>query len=354
MRKSILRWARGLVAVGIFYLLFAPVSIDPVAWTPTKAPAMAGPYAPNQRLKGVARIGEGFGIGPEDVALDAQGRIYAGYVDGRIVRFDKDGKNPKVFSTTGGRPLGLAFDGRGNLYVADAVRGLVVIAPNGKFGVLVTQAEGVKFRFTNDVVVAKDGMVYFTDSSARFGIEEPIADIFEHRGTGRLMAYNPADRSLKVLLRGLQYANGIAISPDQSFVLVVETASYRVRRFWLKGPKAGRDEIFIDNLPGFADNISSNGRGTFWLAMFTVRNPVADRLAGYPFVRRMIWRLPQALQPGPKRYSFVLGLDAAGKVTHNLQDPQGRFWPITSVEEAGGHLYLGSLTEPAIGRIKVR
>lgn len=338
---------------GLLYLAFWPVDIEPVAWSPPAAPALAGPYAPNGRLKEVVRLAEGLGRGPESIAFDRMGRLVTGYEDGRIVRFARDGKNPTVIANTGGRPLGLDYDLTGNLYVADAAKGLLRITPDGAVAALATEAEGGAFRFTNDLAVARTGVVYFTDSSMRFGAGEAVTDIFEHRPTGRLMAFDPRSGSLRVLMRGLQYANGVALSADQQSVAVVETGWYRVHRYWLAGPKAGTSEILIANLPGFPDNITARPDGGFWLALFTVRNPAADRLAGWPFLRKVVWRLPQSVQPEPKRYSFVLGLDADGNVTHNLQDPTGRFAPITSAREAGGWLYLGSLEEKAIGRIKV-
>jgi sugar lactone lactonase YvrE len=352
VRRGILRLVSAIVFFGVFYLLFWPVSIDPVAWSPPEAPKLQGPYAVNDRLAAAARFGAGIGSGPEDIAVDRNGWIHTGFKDGRIVRIAPDGKSHKLVAKTGGRPLGLRFDAAGNLIVADASKGLLRVTPDGKITVLATQANRTGFRFTNHLAIARDGTIYFSDSSTRWGAGQAIADIFEHLGTGRLMAYNPRTKSVRVLLDKLQYANGIALARDESYVLVVETALYRIRRYWLKGPKAGSADIFIDNLPGFPDNLSANGKGTFWLAMFTVRNPAADALAGMPFLRKVVWRLPQFLQPGPKPYAFVLGLDESGKVIHNLQDPRGRYSPVTAAVEAGSYLWLGSLSATSLARIK--
>ena len=142
----------------------------------------------------------------------------------------------------------------------------------------------------------------------------------EHRGNGRFLAYDPKTKTTRTLLRDLSFANGVAVSPDQSFALVVETAKYRVHRVWLSGPKAGQSDIFIDNLPGFPDGITSNGKGKFWLALVTPRDETLDKLLPQPFLRKVVMRLPKFLQPAPKRYSFVLGLDLNGQVTDNLQN----------------------------------
>ncbi len=351
--RLVLSLVAALAAAAVLYLLAWPVEIEPVAWQPPEPPGLAGVYAPNRRLEAVERLGEGAGVGPEDVAVDGVGRIYAGMEDGRIVRFAPDGANPEGFADTGGRPLGLDFDGAGNLIVADAFKGLLALAPDGKITVLATGAEGVPFRFTDDVDVAADGTIYFSDASSKFPYGKPVADILDHRGHGRLLAYDPETKTTRVLLAGLQFANGVAVSPDQSFVLVAETGAYRIRRYWLTGPEAGKADMLIDNLPGFPDGVSAGTGGVFWVAIFAPRNPTADALADKPFLRKVVWRLPQALQPQAERYPFILGLDRDGRVVHNLQGAGGGYAPITSVEERAGALYLGSLTEPAIGRIAV-
>ena len=143
------------------------------------------------------------------------------------------------------------------------------------------------------------------------------------------------------------------MAPDNSFLLVNETGAYRTKRYWLTGEKKGKAEVFIDNLPGFPDGISSDGKGTFWLALVTPRDPNVDAILPRPFLRKIIMRLPEVMKPGAKNYGFVLGLDSNGKVIHNLQDPAGSYAQITSVEEHGGMLYLGSLVEDAIGRVPV-
>lgn len=341
-----------VVIVGLItlYLLFWPVPIDPVAWTPPKAPELTGDYEPNTHLASVERLGTGAGVGPEDVAVDSQGRIYGGMEDGRILRFQPDGSNPEVFAKTGGRPLGLHFDASGNLMVADMSKGLLSISPDGVITVLSTEQGSIPYKLTNDVDVAKDGTVYFTDTSWKFSGKELRLEAMEHRPYGRLLAYDPEQKTTRLLLDNLHYANGVAVSPDQSFVLVVETLKYRVWRYWLSGPRQGESEIFIDNLPGFPDGVSCNRKDTFWLAIVFPRNAALDATLPKPFLRKIIARLPEALQPAPAHYGFILGLDVAGRVVHNLQDP-GAFIQISSVQEHEGMLYLGSLVEDAIGRL---
>lgn len=350
-----------LLAVVVLYLLFWPVQISPQAWTPPPAPSLTAQYQQNSLLATTERLSlgtgtpaPGAGFGPEDVALDAEGRIYTGLDDGRIMRLQTDGTKPEVFSNTHGRPLGLAFDPGGNLIIADAIKGLLSIARDGSITVLTTSADGLAFGCTNDLDVATDGTIYFTDASSKYPLTNFTADLLEHRGNGRFFAYDPKTKTTRTLLRDLCFANGVAVSPDQSFVLVVETGTYRVHRFWLKGAKQGQADIFIDNLPGFPDGISSNGKGEFWLALVTPRDTGLDKLLPHPFLRKAVARLPKFLQPAPKRYSFVLGLDLNGAVIDNLQKGSPECYAeIANAVERAGTLYFGSIGESSVGRYRL-
>ena len=173
-----------------------------------------------------------------------------------------------------------------------------------------------------------------------------------HRPLGRLLVYDPTTKETTTLLSNLYFANGVAVSPDGEFVLVNETSAYRVTKYWLKGEKTGQSEMIMENLPGFPDGISSNGKGIYWIALPAKRKEIIDNLAGKPFIRKVVLRLPESIQPSPDRHGFVLGIDGNGQVIHNLQDPSSEsFSPITSVEEKNGILYLGSLTYPGFARI---
>lgn len=341
-----------LIAFSLFaafvWAVVAPSEIDPVAWTPPEPPGLRGPYAENDRLTLKLYLADANIVGPEDVTRDAQGRFYTGVADGRIIRFTLEGA-VETFVNTGGRPLGLEFDGSGNLIVCDAHKGLLSVAPDGAITTLATEHDGVPFGFTDDLDIARDGTIYFTDATWKFHAPNYRADLMEHRGNGRFLRYEPATRKTALLIGDLCFANGVALSEDESFVLVNETWSYRVLRYWLAGEKKGTSDVFIDNLPGFPDNISWNGQDTFWLALANPRNGMVDALAPYPRIRRVFWRLPEVFLPAAVRHSFVLGLDSSGKVVHNLQRRNGELAPVTSANQFDNLLVLGSVEDPRIG-----
>ena len=344
--------ALGLLLLLLIYLFFWPVPVHPAAWDPPQPPTLTGQFQQNSRLATVERLPVGFA--PEDVALDAENRIYAGLDDGRVIRLQPDGSHPETFADTHGRPLGLSFDANGNLIVADALKGLISISPSGVITVLTREADGTPFGATNDLDIAKDGTIYFTDASRKFPMTNYKADIVESQPNGRLLAYNPADKTTRIVLDNICFANGVAVSPDQSFVLVCETARYRVRRVWLTGLKQGQSDFFIDNLPGFPDGVSSNGVDKYWVALVTPRDAMLDKLLPHPFLRKAVLRLPKFLQPKPKQYAFVVGLDNDGRVVENLQDgSESCYGQIANVIERNGFLYFGSIGESAVGRYRL-
>jgi sugar lactone lactonase YvrE len=316
-------------------------------------------------------------VGPEDFAIEPSGDLVCGTADGRILRVRVTDGRSEELAQTGGYPLGLAFDRHGNLLIADAHRGLLSLdehrglqspaqgrefpnlgedpglptpAPGGEVRALVTEEGGAALHFTNGVAIGASGAVYFSDSSRRHGPEAVHREALDAQPSGRLLRYDPATGAVDRLLDGLFFANGVAVDPEERFVLVAETFAYRVTRYWLQGAQAGRSEAFVEDLPGLPDGISYNGAGVYWLALFAPRSRLLDALAHWPSVRRLLAWLPASLLPAPERHGRVLGLDIEGRVVHDLRDPAGTYAPISSARQVGPWLYLGSLTESGIGR----
>lgn len=77
-----------LLAGAALYLALKTSPIDPLAWDAPAAPQMTGVLEPNDTLMKAELLGQGQLHGPEDTAVDSQGRVYAGLADGRVVRLD--------------------------------------------------------------------------------------------------------------------------------------------------------------------------------------------------------------------------------------------------------------------------
>ena len=320
-------------------------AIDPVVWQPPAAPDRARRTRSSRPLPRLTLL-DVVGRGPEDVLVDTAGRLVTGVADGRILRLAPDGRLVEVLADTGGRPLGLEWLPGGDLLVCDARRGLLRVSPGT--GAVETLAEG--FAFCNNASVAADGTIYFTDSTDRLGIDDWKGEILQHSGTGRLLRRGLGAETT-VVLGGLEFANGVALSADQSFLVVAETSAYRLTRWSVVD---GTSSVFVDNLPGFPDNVSLGSDGLFWVAMASGRDALLDRLLPRaPALRKAVWALPSRLQPKEAHTIWVQAYDWSGRLVHDLQAPGGRFGVVTGVREVGGMVALGSLVGDCVAYFSI-
>lgn len=349
-----------LVLLALTYLAAWPVPVSPVAWSAPADPGLVGAYSPDSSLTGFAALGLGGHEGPESVARDRAGRIYVSTRDGAILRFAPEsgpGDPVEVWANTGGRPLGLAFDTAGTLFVTDGERGLLAVDTTGAVRLLADSAEGTRIEFADDLDVAANGKVYFSDASTKFGVrarsdeDASLLDVIEHGGHGRLLEWDPATGKATVLLAGIDFANGVALTPDQQAVLLCETGHYRVLRVGVAGEGRGRATPVIEALPGFPDNISRAGGDRYWVALFAPRNALLDRLSGSPNLRKVLLRIPRVLRPKAEDYGHIVAIDATGRVLDDRQDPTGRYPRMTDVLETERFLYIGSLQGAVLARV---
>ena len=312
---------------------------------------MSGSLRPNDELADLDTVVSV--DAPEDVAFDDEGRLYTGAADGRVYRTADpvdDGTTDatvEVYARTDGRPLGLTFDGE-DLLVAGREAGLLSVAPHGEVTTLATSAGGQDIAFADDIHVADDGTVYFTDASVHQRFED---ELWELRDTGRLLAYHPGTGGTTVELEGLGFANGVVPGPDGESLLVNETSRYRVTRYWVEGDRAGQAEPFAENLVGFPDNIDVADDGTYWVSIPSLRADVLDTLHRYPWVIRQLGKLPaSATEIDVDPYGLVLRLDEDGDVVESLHDPGGGVFGVTSATQHEGALYLGTLFGSTVTR----
>ncbi|MFE9369938.1 SMP-30/gluconolactonase/LRE family protein [Streptomyces sp. NPDC006711] len=292
--------------------------------------------------------------GPEDVVFDREGRVLTGVDDGRVLRIVLPGaRRPATIEQVGhthGRPLGLELLPDGRLLVCDAHRGLLRLDPEGNRSaeVLADSVAGSPLRFCSNAVAATDGTIYFTVSSRRHGLDDWLSDILEHEPTGLLVRLSPGGEP-QVLLDGLQFANGVALAPDESYVMVAETGACRLTRLRLSGPGAGRKDTLADALPGLPDNVSSSPGGGFWVALAAPRTPPARWLHRAPArARRAVAAAARHLPDPPPSGAWVIEVDAEGRVLRELRGGRRRFGMTTSVAEREERLVMGSLVENAI------
>jgi sugar lactone lactonase YvrE len=199
--------------------------------------------------------------GPESVAFDGAGAgPYSGVSDGRVLKWNGFARGWSTYAYSPGydaeactasrarpaelteskcgRPLGLRFHRRsGNLYIADAYKGLMRVGPRGgEATVLAAEADGVPLRFTNGVDVDQvTGDVFFTDSSMNYPRSQHERVTATGDSSGRLMKYDPKTGQVTVLQSGITYPNGLAISADRTHLVVTLTGPCKLLRYWIEG-----------------------------------------------------------------------------------------------------------------------
>ena len=356
-----------LTIVAILFLLAAyltlwPVPIKPVSWNAPMPPGYVGFHTVNTKLANLNIISLGKEEGPEHIAIGKDGKLYTTVASGNILRMNPDGSAQEVFVNTGGRVLGFDFDASGNLIAADVNNGLLSISPDKKITLLTDKVNGDPIRYADAVVVAKSGKMYLSDASARFApkdwggtFEASVLDILEQSSTGRILEYDPANKTTRIVAKGFSFANGVALSSDEQTLFVNETGKYRVWKISVSAKDldifipSDQAEVLFDNLPGYPDNLMRGLNGKIWLGFAKPRNLTIDKLAAKPFMRKLTLRLPRSMWPLPKSYGHVIAFTEDGKVVADLQDPSGAYPETTAVTETADRLYIQSLHAKGLG-----
>ncbi|APX24954.1 MAG: ABC transporter permease [Rhodobacteraceae bacterium] len=328
---------------------------------PDIAEGSSSPYARRNRLDDVEVIGKGVLDGPEDIIIDDEGNLFAGTRKGEIYRFfGPDFKEFEVFAHTGGRPFGITVDRDGSILCCVAGAGLYRITKDREIIALSTQTQrsltsikdDSRVRMADDLDVAPDGRIFYTDPIGRYDASEWLSDALEGRGTGRLLCFDPADGSTKTLQKGLLFANGVCLTHDGQAMLVAETWGAKIGKYWIAGPKKGTWEPFITDLPGYPDNINRASDGTYWVALVGMRSKAFDLALEMPgFRKRMIRRV------APDNWLFpntgtgcILKFDEQGNTIESYWDRPDGAWPqITSMCEHKGRLFLGGVINDRVG-----
>ncbi|XP_034941398.1 adipocyte plasma membrane-associated protein-like [Chelonus insularis] len=288
-----------------------------------------------------------------------------------------------------GRPLGLRFDKHGKLFVVDTYYGIFKVdVKTGKYEKVIDISQPIDGKIPmvpNSIDVAKNGDLYWTDSSTEYKLYDGIF-IMLSNPSGRLIRYNAATKKNEVLLKDLGFANGVKLSKDESFVIVAEIMTSRIIKYYLKGPKAGKSEIFIEGLPGMPDNIEPDGEGNFFISLVVYADEehpqIPQSLAPHSNIRKMLVRLLTLIeapfkffeQTYPNYYTkriihwighfesmnfmmtpktTVLRVSPDGKVLNTLDNTNEQIFGISSAYPFGDYLWLGSPFNDYIGRVNL-
>lgn len=359
-----IRWFKNRgKAVQEFYV--SPGYMDLPKAPDTKADS-GSPYAINDKLGDIELIGLGRVESPEDVILDQHDNLYCGTRHGDIMRFlAPDHKRMELFAHLGGQPLGMAFDPSGNLYVCVGGMGLYRVTPDRQVEKVTDETnrslfsivDDSRLRLADDLDIAPDGRIFFSEATVRYEMHEWQIDSLEGRGNGRIICYDPRNGQTRTVVKNLVFPNGVCVGAEGQSVLFAESWACAIKRYWFDGPKKGQLEVVIPNLPGYPDNINRSSDGNYWIALMGMRAPAFDLAMRKPeFRKRMVKRLPQDEWLSPNiNVGCVIKCNDKGEILETLWDASGVNHPmITSMREHRGYLYLGGISNNRIGRYKLK
>lgn len=345
-------------------LFLQSCAIKPLAWQPQTKPLFEGTTKLNNELTTITKVDLGVWVGAEDIVFDSHGNLYCGvhkalndFSDGKILKINPDGKI-EIFYDAGSWVAGLHFDKQGNLIALSHKQGLISINPEKKVTVLANKDnKGRNFLIPNGLDIDSKQNMYFTNTSSEspYTIKYGRKLILEMKYNGGLYQYNPTTKEVITLIDGTYFGNGVVVSKDESFLLMVETTKYRILKYWLKGENTGKTEVFMDNLPGFPNGVSIREDGTFWLGFTTKRNDALDKIHPKPQMKKFVYGLPNWLQPKEDKFGMVMHISENGTILNTFFDSTGIIMPEAgSVKEQNGFLYMGGDNLPYIAKYKLK
>lgn len=359
-RKSVF----STMGIAIPMLFIQACVIKPQAWKPQTKPLFEGITKLNNELTTVEKIDLGGWVGAEDIVFDSMGNLYCGvhkaendFSDGRILKINPNGKI-ELFYDAGSWVAGLHFDNQNNLIALSHKQGLISISAEKEVTVLANKDDKNRpFLIPNGLDIDSKQNMYFTNTSSEspYTIKYGRKLILEMKPNGGLYKYNPATKAVEALVDGTYFGNGVVVSKDETYLLMVETTKYRLVKYWLKGENAGKTEIFMDNLHGFPNGISIREDGTFWLGFTTKRNDALDKIHPKPGMKKVVYNLPNWLQPKQDKFGMVMHISENGTILNTFFDSTGIVMPEAgSVKEQNGFLYMGGDNLPYIAKYKLK
>ena len=135
-----------------------------------------------------------------------------------------------------GRPLGIDFQPNGRLYVLETYHGLYSVdVSSGKTEMIWSSASdilgGDPVGYANHFTVLSNGSILITDSSERHRNFTFFLSFLEFQSKGKLIIFNPEENKTHAILQGLNFANGLLLARDESYVLLAETGRARILRY---------------------------------------------------------------------------------------------------------------------------
>jgi gluconolactonase len=202
---------------------------------------------------------------------DGRFLLFSDIPNDRILRWDDCSGAISEFRKPSRHANGLARDHLGRLLACEhGSRSVTRTEYDGRITTLASHYKGKRLNSPNDIVCQRDGSVWFTDPP--FGIMgwwegEPATPELPH-GVYRI---DPTSGELAMVLDDLQGSNGLAFSPDEKILYVVESRHQPHRRIWaydVDGAALRNKRLYVDaGGPGAYDGIAVDAGGNVWCGL---------------------------------------------------------------------------------------
>ena len=202
----------------------------------------------------------------------------------RILRWDETSDALSVFRQPSNNANGLARDRQGRLLACEHLtRRVTRTEYDGRITVLADRFQGRRLNSPNDIVCQRNGAIWFTDPS--FGIHGHWEGApAEQEVPQAVYRIDPAGGELQQVVSGLEAPNGLAFSPDESVLYVVESRAQPHRLIWAWDVAAdgvlSNKRLHIDAQgPGAFDGLAVDALGNLWCGLGSNGSAAADAAA---------------------------------------------------------------------------
>ncbi len=239
----------------------------------------------DKRFKGsvgtgaVERIATGFRWA-EGPAYSVQGRylVFSDIPNNRIMRISEDDDHLSVFRYPSLNSNGNTFDREGRLVTCEHTgRRVVRVEHNGTMTIIADRYNGKKLNSPNDVIVASNGSIWFTDPT--YGVRGTYEGVKGDIEQDKHNVYRVDGKTgeVKVVIDDFVQPNGICLSPDEKKLYVIDTgitegpgnpAHIRVFDVDIDAGKVSNGKVFAENFaPGLTDGMRADTDGNIWCSM---------------------------------------------------------------------------------------
>ena len=204
---------------------------------------------------------------------DGRFLLWSDIPNDRMLRWREEDGSVSVFRAPARYSNGNTRDRQGRLVTCEhGSRSVTRTEPDGTISVLIDRFDGRRLNAPNDVAVAADGSIWFSDPGyGILGHYEGEEGEFEL--PTRVYRLDPATGEATVAAEDFDRPNGLCFSPDGALLYVGDTGGSHteggprhIRRFHVAGGRLTGGEVFAEMAPGLADGMRTDRHGNLWVA----------------------------------------------------------------------------------------